>query len=253
MNLAVNSRDAMPDGGRLTIETANVELGEEYAALHPGTAAGNYVMLALSDTGCGMDAATRARIFEPFFTTKEKGKGTGLGLSIVYGIVKQNGGEVRVYSEPGHGATFKIYLPAIEGAAEEARVEVSRRTASATGTILLVEDEDQVRKLAHTILKKQGYEVLVAAGGAEAEKLLQEHPGGIDLLLTDVVMPGMGGVELAARIMAARPGIKVLYMSGYTDSGIVQQGFLREDTPYIQKPFTSAGLGRKVREVLEAG
>jgi len=250
MNLAVNSRDAMPAGGRLTIETANVELSEEYSASHVGAVPGKYVMLALSDTGCGMDAETRSRIFEPFYTTKEKGKGTGLGLSIVYGIVKQNAGDVLVYSEPGQGTVFKIYLPAVDSPPETVRVEATEGAAAATETILLVEDEEQVRKLARSMLQRRGYRVLEAASPAAAEELLRQHRDGIDLLLTDVVMPQMSGAELASRVRAARPGIKVLYMSGYTDSGIVQQGFLAEDTPYIQKPFTAAGLAKKVREVL---
>jgi signal transduction histidine kinase/CheY-like chemotaxis protein len=251
MNLAVNSRDAMPQGGALTIETANVELTGEYAGAHLGVSPGSYVMLAISDTGCGMDAATQARIFEPFFTTKEKGKGTGLGLSIVYGIVKQSGGEVLVYSEPGKGTAFKIYLPVVGEAAEAPLDESASWDAAAVETILLVEDEDQVRNLARAILQRQGYRVLEAESATAAEQILREHPERIDLLLTDVVMPRTSGIELAERIRAARPGIKVLFMSGYTDSGIIQQGALSADAPYIQKPFTSAALRERVREALQ--
>ena len=252
MNLAVNSRDAMPGGGSLTIETANVELTEEYAGRHFGAMPGPYVMLAVSDTGCGMDAATQARIFEPFFTTKETGKGTGLGLSIVYGIVKQSGGDVLVYSEPGKGTAFKIYLPAIGEAAETAEPESTEGHLPASETILLVEDEEPVRKLAHTMLEWQGYRVLEAASAEAAEEIVRSRPEGIDLLLTDMVMPHTSGAELAERIRAACPSVKVLFMSGYTDSGVVRQGALPADLPYIQKPFTSAALRRRVREVLQA-
>ncbi len=252
MNLAVNSRDAMPHGGSLTLETANAELTEEYAGTHLGVIPGSYVMLAVSDTGHGMDAATQARIFEPFFTTKEKGKGTGLGLSIVYGIVKQNNGEVLVYSEPGRGTAFKIYLPVVSDAAEAPPAEAATLDVPAVETILLVEDEDQVRSLARAMLLRQGYRVLEAASADAAVRILQDHAGQVHLLLTDVVMPRTSGVELADRARALRPGIKVLFMSGYTDSGIIQQGALSLDVPYIQKPFTAAGLRKRVREVLQA-
>lgn len=252
LNLAVNSRDAMPDGGSLTIETANVELTEEYAGSHLGVKPGDYVMLAVSDTGCGMDAATRARIFEPFFTTKETGKGTGLGLSIVYGIVKQADGEVLVYSEPGKGTAFKIYLPAVEEAADVAEPETGAWDEPASETVLLVEDEEPVRKLARAILERQGYRVLEAGGAEAAEEIVRGRPAEIDLLLTDVVMPHTSGVDLAGRIRALLPDIKVLFMSGYTESGIVRQGALSTEMPYIQKPFTSADLRRRVREVLQA-
>jgi signal transduction histidine kinase/CheY-like chemotaxis protein len=251
MNLAVNSRDAMPTGGSLTIETADVQLTEEYAGRHLGLAAGSYVMLAVSDTGTGMDALTKSRIFEPFFTTKEKGKGTGLGLSIVYGIVKQNGGEVLVYSEPGKGTTFKIYLPIATGAADESRSSVAETDAiAATETILLVEDEHQVRNLTRAMLARRGYRILDASSAADALALARDTAKPIDLLLTDIVMPQANGWELATEIRAVRPGIKVLFMSGYTDSVVVKQGILRAEMPFIQKPFTAAALHNKVREVL---
>jgi signal transduction histidine kinase len=251
MNLAVNSRDAMPNGGSLTIETADVELTEEYAGTHLGTAAGRYVLLAVSDTGTGMDALTKSRIFEPFFTTKEKGKGTGLGLSIVYGIVKQSGGEILVYSEPDQGTVFKIYLPVASEAAEDNRIGNGETEAvPATETILLVEDELQVRNLTRSMLSRQGYRILDASSAADALALAREMEGPIDMLLTDIVMPQMNGLELAKEMKAARPGIKVLFMSGYTDNAVVQQGLLTAEMPFIQKPFTSAALQSKVREVL---
>jgi PAS domain S-box-containing protein len=252
LNLAVNSRDAMPDGGRLTVETANVELTSEFAGRHLGVEPGQYVMLAVSDTGCGMDEATKARLFEPFFTTKERGKGTGLGLSIVYGIVKQNGGEIVVYSEPGKGAAFKIYLPAFaggEGVVPERKGD-DEETLPGTGTILLVEDEEQVRNLARTILTRRGYRVLEARSGIDALRIAREFGEPIDLLLTDVVMPEMGGLELANAIARDWPGIRVLYMSGYTDAGIVQQGVLAPGTLYVQKPFSASDLHAKVRQTL---
>jgi len=253
MNLAVNARDAMPRGGDLTLETANVDLTEEYAAKHLGVQPGPYVMLAVSDTGTGMDAATRARIFEPFFTTKEQGKGTGLGLSIVYGIVKQNGGEIRVYSEPGQGTVFKVYLP-VASASEPAPAARSEATDApqCTETILLVEDEQQVRTLTRTVLDRQGYRILEAATPVEALRLLREHPEPIDLLLTDIVMPQMSGMDLAKDAAAVRPGIRVLYMSGYTDNSVVAQGMISAQAPFLPKPFTQAGLQRKVREVLRS-
>jgi PAS domain S-box-containing protein len=250
MNLVVNSRDAMPSGGKLTIETANVELDEAYARQHVSVRPGNYVMFAVSDTGVGMDATTQARIFEPFFTTKEMGKGTGLGLSTAYGIVKQSGGYVWVYSEPGKGSTFKVYLPRVEGV--PAAAYPARPAAPPRGdeTILLVEDEELVRKLAHTLLEGLGYTVLEAPGGEHALEIARTHPGPIHLVLTDVVMPGMGGADLASRLHAARPGLRVLYMSGYTDDAIVRHKVLEPGTSFLQKPFTPAVLARKVREAL---
>ena len=251
MNLAVNARDAMPNGGSLTIETADVQLTEEYAGSPMGIAAGWYVMLAVSDTGTGMDELTKSRIFEPFFTTKEKGKGTGLGLSIVYGIVKQNGGEILVYSEPGRGTAFKIYLPvALEAAEDRRTARGATQAVAATETILLVEDEHQVRNLTRAMLGRQGYRILDAGSAVEALTLARDTAVPIDLLLTDIVMPQMNGLELAKEIMAARPGIKVLFMSGYTDSAVVKQGILTAEMPFIKKPFTSASLHSKVREVL---
>jgi signal transduction histidine kinase/CheY-like chemotaxis protein len=253
LNLAVNARDAMPAGGRLTIETANVELTGEYAATHLNITPGNYVMLAVSDTGIGMDALTRSRLFEPFFTTKEKDKGTGLGLSIVYGIVKQNSGEIMVYSEPGQGTVFKIYLPAISEAPEpEPQEAATVQAAPATETVLLVEDEEQVRNLTRTMLARQGYRILEASSGGDALRMAREHPGSIDLLLTDIVMPQMNGVELAREMHAVRPQIRVLFMSGYTDNALVEEQFLTSGVGFIHKPFTSGALQKKVRQALES-
>jgi signal transduction histidine kinase/CheY-like chemotaxis protein len=252
MNLAVNSRDAMPEGGQLTIETAAVELNEEYANRHIGVAPGHYVMLAVSDTGSGMDAATKARLFEPFFTTKEKGKGTGLGLSIVYGIVKQNGGDILVYSEPGRGTAFKLYLPAVISTEVPAvrQNEDAAAEVPVTETVLLVEDDSQVRSLARKILVRLGYRVLEAESADEALNILSDEEGPLDLLLTDIVMPGMNGIELARRVRSIRPGVRVLFMSGYTDNAVTEQGILGAGAPFLQKPFTSAILARMVREVL---
>jgi PAS domain S-box-containing protein len=250
LNLAVNARDAMPAGGFLTIETANVELDGEFAQTHPELKmSGEFVVLAVSDSGTGMDEATKARIFEPFFTTKELGKGTGLGLSTVYGIVKQSGGYVWCYSEPGAGTAFKIYLPRV---AEEAGT-IAPRPASldlrGSETILLVEDEETLANLARRVLLKHGYRVLTASSGATAREVAAEQPG-IDLLLTDVVMPGMSGRELADELQRRFPDLKVLFMSGYTDDAIVHQGFLDPGLAFLQKPFTPYGLAKKVREVL---
>ncbi len=250
LNLAVNSRDAMPQGGKLIIETANVEIGDEYASAHIGMSAGPCVLLTVSDTGVGMDAATREHIFEPFFTTKERGKGTGLGLPIVYGIVKQYGGEVPAYSEPEHGTVFKISLPATGAgdAATPAAPNEAERPASAT--ILLVEDEKQVRDLTATMLQRRGYRVLAAATPEEALRIAGEPGETIHLLLTDIVMPLKYGTELATEVRSILPGIRVLYMSGYTDNAVVKQGLLSADTVFIQKPFSSRDLERKIQEAL---
>jgi signal transduction histidine kinase/CheY-like chemotaxis protein len=252
MNLSINAKDAMPTGGKLTIETANVKLDEEYAHSHIAVTPGRYVMLSVSDTGVGMTPEVRDRVFEPFFTTKEMGKGTGLGLSTVYGIVKQSGGNIWVYSEPGRGTTFKIYLPRMDEPLDE-RVErmVEKELPRGDETILLVEDDKEVRMLAMRILKTQGYRVLEASHGGDALQVLKEREGSIHLLLTDVVMPEMSGRELANRLIPFHPKMKVLYMSGYTDSAIVHHGVLDKGVNYIQKPFTVDGLARKVREVLD--
>ncbi len=252
VNLVVNARDAMPQGGYLTIETANGEVDLEYASKHLGARPGSYVILAVSDTGTGMDDKTKARIFEPFFTTKERGKGTGLGLSTVYGIVKQSGGNIWVYSEPEHGTTFKVYLPQLEGVTKP----TERPTVEAAGpggseTILLVEDEDVVRWVAQEILEQAGYYVLDANGGEEAIRLCNERAAPIHLLLTDVVMPETGGKEIAERLTSLWPEPKVLFMSGYTDEAIVRHGVLDSNIEFIQKPFTPLALGKKVREVLD--
>jgi PAS domain S-box-containing protein len=254
MNLAVNARDAMPSGGKLTIETSNISLDEEYARFHAPLRPGDYVMLAISDTGLGMDSETQSHIFEPFFTTKGP-KGTGLGLSTVYGIVKQSGGYIWVNSEPGKGTSFKIYLPRIAERAEPAQVVASNESAftePGTETILLAEDEANLRYLARQFLEKQGYKVIEAADGAVAMQIAVAHEGVIHLLLTDVIMPGMNGRELAQRISEIRPQTKVLYMSGYTENVIGHNGTLDAGVRLLQKPFTLRDLKSKVREVLDS-
>jgi nitrogen-specific signal transduction histidine kinase/ActR/RegA family two-component response regulator len=255
MNLVVNSRDAMPQGGQLTIETRNVDLDERYATEHVGTSPGPHVVLMVSDTGCGMDAATRSRVFEPFFTTKEQGKGTGLGLSTVHGIVQQSGGSIWLYSEPGLGTTFKIYLPAVPEGVRSPQESERDDPASLFGseTILLVEDDPPLRTLARTLLERRGYQVLAAGSAQEALRLSEGHAGPIHLLLTDVVMPQMSGRVLAEKLGPLRPEMRVLYMSGYTDDAVVRHGILHSEVAFLQKPISSAALLRKVRDTLDAG
>jgi two-component system, cell cycle sensor histidine kinase and response regulator CckA len=252
MNLAVNARDAMPTGGKLTIETGNVNLDESYAATHPDARPGPHILLAVSDTGCGMTAAVRAKIFEPFFTTKEVGKGTGLGLATVYGIVKQSGGHIGVYSEIGLGTAFKVYLPRVDPVIGIGK-GLSRITIPPRGTetVLLVEDEAAVRALSRRVLEHAGYKVLEAADGAEALQVAAEHAGTIHLLLTDVVMPGLGGQAVAEQLAEQRPGLRSLFISGYTDDAVVRHGILHDRVNFLQKPFSPAALAIKVREVLD--
>ena len=253
VNLAVNARDAMPEGGTLTIETANAELGEHYARTHPGTVPGQCVMLGVSDTGHGMDEETQSHLFEPFFTTKEKDKGTGLGLATVYGIVKQSNGSIWVYSEPGHGTTVKVYLPRVEGVAEPlVTARSSVQSPTGTETVLLVEDHAGLRALARKVLERYGYTVLEAPNGDEAIRICERHQGAVDLLLTDVVMPGMTGRALADRLAPVRTAMKVLYTSGYTDRSIVDRGVLIAGTAFLQKPYTPEVMAHKVRDVLDA-
>jgi PAS domain S-box-containing protein len=252
LNLAVNARDAMPDGGRLVLETANVTLDEAFVRQHAGARAGRYVVLSVSDTGAGMTPEVQAHLFEPFFTTKGVGKGTGLGLATVYGIVKQSGGYITVDSEPGRGARFDIYLPRIEGASPDRDDAPTPEPRPGRETILLVEDQTEVRDLARDILHGSGYTVLEARNGAEALQLWDQHGGAVELILTDVVMPQMGGRELADRLLAARPGLRVLYMSGYTDDTLGREGVLDPARAYLPKPFSSASLLRRVRDVLDA-
>lgn len=256
MNLTVNAQDAMPDGGHLTIETARVALDESYLEEHKDVTPGPYVMLMISDTGCGIDSDTREHLFEPFFTTKEKDKGTGLGLATVYGIVKQHGGNIWVYSEPGLGATFRVYLPVSTDSPEAD--EADSRTLSeselyGSETILVVEDNLQVRNLTRSLLKRQGYKVLAAESGKEGLSMMDQHEGPVHLLLTDVIMPDMNGKQLFERISQTYSDVKVLFMSGYTDNVIAHHGVIDPGVQFIQKPFSMKGLAAKVRETLDRG
>lgn len=254
VNLAVNAADAMPRGGKLTIETANVTLDEHYQQRHLPITAGEYVMLAVSDTGIGMDEATSRHIFEPFFTTKEVGKGTGLGLATVYGIVKQSGGDILVYSEAGRGSTFKIYLPQVTGGVtgSSERLIETGDVKRGSETVLLVEDDEAVRLLARVTLERNGYRVLQAGNPKEAMRIVSESAEPIHLLLSDVIMPESEGPPLFDRLVKEHSAVRVLYMSGYADEAIVRHGVLIEGTPFLQKPFTPQVVTRKVRDVLDA-
>jgi len=250
-NLAVNARDAVAGVGAVTIETANVVLDETYTQTHAGFAAGEFVLVTVSDTGAGMDQKTLDHLFEPFFTTKEMGKGTGLGLATVYGIVKQNNGFINVYSEPGHGTAFRIYLPRVRAAAVEKVEAVAREASGGSETILLVEDEKAILVLGRDMLERFGYQVLPAESPGQALTLAERHEGPIDLLLTDVVMPGMNGRDLKDRIEKHRPGIKALFMSGYTAEAITRHDVLEKGVHFLEKPFSVSSLSSGVREALD--
>jgi CheY-like chemotaxis protein len=250
VNLAANARDAMPRGGRLVIETANVDVDAAFAREHLGLSPGPHVLLSVTDDGLGMDEAIRARIFEPFFTTKEPGQGTGLGLSTVLGIVEQSGGTVWVESLPGRGATFRVYLPQTRDAPVAARAKAAPVAGGGSETVLVCEDDEQVARLVRSILERQGYEVLEAGSGDAAIALALGHAGPIHVLLTDVVMPGMNGRDLAARLKASRPGVKILYMSGYADEAILRHGLLAPGSSVLLKPFDDVELGSRLRSLL---
>ena len=253
MNLVVNARDAMPRGGTLTIETANIELDESYSQRHLPVRPGRYTMIAVSDNGVGMNESTLQHLFEPFFTTKGSGRGTGLGLSTVFGIIKQSGGSVDVYSVPGSGTSMKVYLPRIDRPAAIEAEAPRRVVARGSETILVVEDDEMVRHLVRETLDRAGYHVLDASGSLDARRIADAYRGQIHLLITDVVMPKISGRELAVQLTDRRPDLKVLYMSGYTDSAIVNAGLLHKEVAFVQKPFTPATFTQKVREVLEGG
>jgi CheY-like chemotaxis protein len=255
MNLVANARDAMPAGGKLHIETENVELTESYVRLHPDAPPGPYVLLVVSDTGVGMDKAMLDRIFEPFYTTKERGKGTGLGLSMVYGFVKQSGGAIHVYSEPGKGTTFKMYFPRRKAVSESkpAQPETEEKRPPGKETVLLVEDDELVRHLARRVLRQSGYTLLEAADPAEAKSIAKTHEGEIDLLLSDVVMPQGSGPELAEQLLEDRPNMKVLLMSGYTAEVIDRHGLSRLGADLLPKPFSTTALAQAVRRMLDTG
>ncbi len=252
VNLLVNARDAMPNGGKLLIETRNAELDEHYARMHAGAKAGSYVMVAVSDNGTGMDESVRSRIFEPFFTTKERGKGTGLGLSMVYGVVKQSGGYIWVYSEAGHGTTFKLFFPRVDRPADARPEEPAHETLAGRETVLVAEDEEVVRSLVVQLLRMRGYRVLEADRGTSALAAAQ-LAGELQLLITDVVMPDMSGRQLADELLALRSGLKVLFISGYTDESIASHGVLDPGVELLEKPFTAEVLARRVRDVLDDG
>jgi CheY-like chemotaxis protein len=252
LNLAINARDAMPEGGTLRFETSNVTIDGDYASTHLGLEPGPYVMLAVTDTGHGMDPITKAQIFEPFFTTKEAGKGTGLGLATVYGIVKQSGGSIFVYSEPGHGTTFKVYLPCVGVfAASEERAEVGEGAARRGEVVLLAEDRADVRRFTARVLRESGYEVLEAESGEAALALARDHPGPVHVLLSDAVMPGMSGKILAERLRATRPEARVVFMSGYTDDAVLERNVVESGITFLQKPFTPMRLAAAVRRALD--
>ncbi len=251
MNLAVNARDAMPAGGTLIIETANTQLDQMYCNSHPNVMPGSYVTLTVSDTGTGIDPEHMAHIFEPFFTTKARGKGTGLGLATVYGLVKQHGGHLNVYSEPDKGTTFRIYLPRTDDTLEPAPKKSIEQSVGGYETILVVEDEELVRTLAVDVLKSQGYSIISASNAQEAMTRQAEYEGKIDLLLTDVVMPGKNGRELYQTLSALRPDIKVLFMSGYIDDVVEHHGMIESNANFLQKPFTVSGLLQKVRAAID--
>ena len=252
VNLAVNARDAMPQGGRLTLETSDVVLDAAFARLHPSVQPGPHVLLSVSDTGHGMDAATQKRVFEPFFTTKPLGQGTGLGLATVYGIVKQSGGTIWVESEVGRGTTFKVYLPRTEDVEEADPNGVAARAPGGTESVLLIEDEGPVREFVYKVLSRRGYTVHAVANPLKALDYAQAHRAPIDLVLSDVMLPHMSGREVVTQIQQLHPESRVLFMSGYTDHAIVHDGVLDPGTAFLQKPFTADALLRKVREVLEA-